>query len=108
MNGKNNNNLFNIPQMKAALDKAAHDKEVAWANRPEQLQINAINEEKKRQAQEASDKVASRELSDALAKQKGFAAKAQGKSGTLLTGSLGVAGSPTGEQVAGQKTLLGT
>ena len=51
--------------------------------------------------------MASKDLSDALSRQKNFAAKAQGKSGTLLTGSLGVAGSPT-EQVAGQKTLLGT
>lgn len=74
-------------------------------NSPEQVALRA---EKKRQAQEASDQAASRELSDALSKQKNFAAKAQGKAGTLLTGSLGVAGSQTGEQVAGQKTLLGT
>lgn len=82
-------------------------KEEAWANRDDASgrQERLLASQKAQKALEESQKKNADELTMALKFQKQFAAKAQGKNGTLLTNP-GVSGAAP-VPAPGQKTLIG-
>lgn len=92
------------PEQKAAYSA---QREQAWANRDDASgrQERLLGAQKAQKALEDAQKKNADELTMALKFQKQFAAKAQGKNGTLLTNP-GVSGAAP-VPAPGQKTLIG-
>lgn len=94
-------------EFKANPNEYIRRRETAWANRDDASgrQERLLLAQKNQKALEEAQKKNADELSMALKFQKQFAAKAQGKNGTLLTnpGASGAAPVPA----PGQKTLIG-